>query len=29
MNSSFWKTFVLGGAAAAALFVVLHKLGWE
>lgn len=29
MDSSFWKTFALGGVAALALFVVLHKLGWE
>lgn len=29
MDSSFWKTFVLGGAGAFVLLVVLHRLGWE
>jgi len=29
MDNAFWKTFVLGGAGAFVLLVLLHKLGWE
>lgn len=29
MDSTFWKTFALGGVGAFVLLVVLHRLGWE